>query len=727
MTPHGSKETHVPDKRPANPGTLASILRPRSIAVIGASTRSDSLGGTIFKNLLAFGFNGPVYPVNNRASHVHSCRAYKSVSDIVDGVEMAIISVPQPHVKGVIEECASIGVKGVVVITAGFKETGPAGGALEAEITELVHANGMRMVGPNCMGVISTHPDIRMDGSFAPISPPPGTVAVGSQSGALGVVMLEYAKDLNIGISDFVSMGNKADVSGDDLLHWWGDDPRTKVILLYLESFGDPKTFTENAMRVNRTKPIVTVKSGRSRRGLQAASSHTGSLAGTDVGVQALAKKTGMIRVDTVDELFDMAAFLAHQPAPRGNKVGILTNAGGPGILATDACEAWGLEVPDLEPEIRERLNRVLPNEASVRNPVDMIASAGPEQFEQATRILLDSNRIDALLVIAVRPPVRVETGDIGKSIVRGAEGADKPVLACFMGAKGVTESLSSMQAGNIPSYPFPESAIRVLSRAARYGDWLARPEGKIRAFEHFDLNTIREVIEGAAGRAKGAEGAWLTGPEVARVLTAAGIRIPEARFAATHDEAVAVARAIGFPVVLKASADGVEHKTDVGGVRLDIRTEEEAGAAFDGIAQSLAKHGLSDSMRGVLVQSLVDDGVEAIVGVNRDEAYGHLVMFGLGGTHVELLRDVRFRSLPLTDVEARELVRAIRSYPMLTGYRGAPVADVAALEELLSRISQLATEFPLIAEMDLNPVKVLASGKGCVAVDARILLRRDD
>ena len=697
---------------------LSALLRPRSVAVIGASGRRGTIGAEIFHNLVAAGFTGPVYPVHPTALSIQSVRAWPDIRSIPDPVDLAVLVVPQREVLAVVDACLEHGVKGLLVITAGFKEVGPEGAALELEIARRVRAAGARMVGPNCLGIVTTDPDTRLDATFAPTFPPEGTVSVASQSGALGVAMLEYARELNIGIRDFVSIGNKADVSGNDLLVWWGEDARTQVILLYLESFGNPRRFRDIAAVVGRKKPIVAVKSGRSARGHLAASSHTGSLAGADAAVGALVADTGLLRVDTVEELFDMAAFLAHQPIPQGRRVGILTNAGGPGILATDACEALGLHVDDLPPEVGAELRTFLPAAASVKNPVDMIASANAEQFARAARVILSCDAVDALIVLFV-PPVTTDAESVGRGIAEGVAGIDKPVLSCFMGRHGVPEALTRLQAAHIPSYAFPETAARVLARAARYGEWLALPEGKPIVPMGMNLTGAAAVIADAHTRAD-AQG-WLLPDDVNAVLAAIGVMLPETGYARTAGEAATLARHMGFPVVLKLVADGVVHKTDVGGVRVDLRNESDVFAAWEEITAAIEAHGLGASMRGGLVQAMVEGGVETIVGMTRDPAYGPLVMFGLGGVQVELLHDVQFRLAPLTDRSVHEIVRGIRGYPLLDGHRGAARADVPALEDLLLRVSALADACPDILELDLNPVQVLHAGKGCVAVDARI------
>ncbi len=690
---------------------LSALLRPRSVAVIGASSRRGTIGAEIFHNLISNDFGGPVYPVNRKARAVQSVRAWPDIASVPDEVDLAVIAVPRDHVLGVVEECAAKGVKAAIVITAGFKEAGEIGTARERQIVEVARAAGMRLVGPNCLGVVSTDPETRLDATFAPTYPPTGTVAVASQSGALGVALLDYARELHIGVSDFVSMGNKADVSANDLIEWWGEDPATKVILLYMESFGNPARFAAIARKVNRTRPIVAVKSGRSTRGLLAASSHTGSLAGADRAVEALVKDTGLIRVDTVEQLFDMAAFLAHQPVPKGNRIGIVTNAGGPGILATDAAEAFGLVVPDLPDAVRDELASFLPPEASLRNPVDMIASATPEQFERACRLLLGSGAIDALLVLFV-PPIVTDPTEVGAAIGRAALSFELPVISCFMGRKGVPEALRGLERARIPSYAFPETGVRVLSRAVAYGAWCDQPVGVVPELPDFDGAAVCGIVEGA-------QGPWLDADEVDALLAAAGIRTPRGGVARTAGEAAEIARAQGFPVVLKLVSKTITHKSDLGGVKVDLRNETDVFAAWESIVTSLSAQGLEGEMDGVLVQRMVRGGVETIIGMSRDPEFGPLVMFGLGGVHVELLKDVAFRLAPLTDVSAAALVRGVKGFPLLTGWRGAPHADVAALEDVLHRISAIAVRCARVAELDLNPV--IALSEGVVAVDCRV------
>ena len=707
MTQQGS----IPD--------LSAVFSPRSVAVVGASTRRGTIGGEIFHNLLSSGFQGPVYPVHSHAAAVQSVAAYPSVLEIPGPVDLAVIVVPRKAVQEVIEACTQKNVKAAVVITAGYKETGEEGARAEAKLLQTVREHGIRLVGPNCLGILSTRPEVRLNATFAPTYPPEGTVAIASQSGALGLVIIEYAREFNIGVSDFVSMGNKTDLSGNDLITWWDADPRTKVMLLYLESFGNPRKFIRLAREITKRKPIVAVKSGRSYRGSRAASSHTGALAGTDAAVSAVVAQTGVIRVDTVEELFHMAAFLAHQPVPAGNRVAILTNAGGPGILATDAAEAWGLEIPDLSADTTRELRRFLPEEASVKNPVDMIASASGEDYERATRLLLEDPGIDALIVIFV-PPLVTQAGEVGEAIVRGATGATKPVLSCLLGKQGMPDWLESVPRADIPSYAFPETAVQVLSRAAKYGSWLARPEGTERVFTDVLPDRVSAVLAQAEERL-GGEGGWLGPSEVEAVLSAYRIAFASTTRAANEDEAAAVASRIGFPVVVKLVSDAITHKSDVGGVRLDLRNEAEVRGAVGEIRAAMDRQ--RAPFEGVVLQSWVKEGIEVFVGATLDPLFGPLVAFGLGGVQVELLEDVSFRLHPLTDQDVREMMREIRGRKLLDGFRGAPPADQDALVDLVLRLARLTADFPRLSELDLNPVKVFSRGEGLVVVDARIRL----
>ena len=702
---------------------LDPLLRPRSIAVIGASRRRESIGGAILHNLLEQGFQGPVYPVNPSASHVQSIPAYPDIDAVPVPVDLAVIVIPAAQVEEVAIACGEKGVKSLLVISAGYKETGEEGAKRQTALVEVVRRYGMRLVGPNCLGILNTDPKVSLNATFAPVAPPPGRVAFSSQSGALGLAILDYARRLNLGISQFVSVGNKADVSGNDLIEFWEQDPGTDLILLYLESFGNPRKFTQLARRVARTKPIIAVKSGRTPGGSRAASSHTGALAGSDAAVAALFHQSGVIRTDTIEELFDTAMLLANQPVPSGSNVAILTNAGGPGIMAADACESAGLTLAKLEPKTVKGLKSFLPPEASVRNPVDMIASADAPSYEKALRLLVEDRNVNAAIVIFV-PPLVTGAQDVARAILSGAKGCKKPVLSCFMGSHGVPESLRSLQEGHIPSYAFPEAAARTLARAVSYGVWKHKPAGKVPTVQGVDTGRAREAIARSLEGTGAGEKRWMSGTAAEELFRAYGIRTSGARPAANRGEAASVAKALGFPVAMKVRSPDVVHKTDVQGVRLNLQNEAEAARAFDQIREALASSNPKARFEGVTVERMIGGGVETIVGVTRDPSFGPVVLFGQGGVTAELLHDVAVRVAPLTDRDAEEMVREIRGFPLLDGYRGAPKADIESVVDLLHRVSRLASEQEEVAELDLNPVVVFHGTEPCVALDARVLLK---
>lgn len=698
--------------------SLLPIFYPRSVAVIGASRNPASIGGRLFHNLLAESFAGAIFPVNPSAPAVNGVRAYARVTDIPDPVDLAFIVVPKQHVMEAVNDCAEKGVRGLVVITAGFSEVGDGGEDLEAELLAAVRNADMRMVGPNCMGVLNTDASVRLNGTFAPLYPPTGNVAMSSQSGALGIAILDYARDLNIGISTFVSVGNKSDVSGNDLLLYWEDDPSTDVILLYLESFGNPRRFSRLARRIGRKKPIVAVKSGRTTAGTRAASSHTGALASADAAVDALFRQAGVIRTHDLDELFDITALLANQPVPAGRKVAVLTNAGGPGILLADALESIGLMLPELSQDLQKKLRSYLSAEATVRNPVDMVASAGPNEYSACLTDLLDSEEIDAVIVIHI-PAAPTGTPETAAAIRDASisNAGNKTLLSVFMRSEGPPAELHSDEY-RVPAYRFPESAARALARAAAYGEWLERPVGSLPEFADLEVARARAAIDRFLGDA-GEDGGWLEPDDVAEVLRAFGLALPRSHVAVTADEAVAVGAEYGGPVVLKVISESALHKSDIGGVALNLDGEEQIREGFAKVTSVV------EDSEGVLVQEFIAGGHEVIVGMTEDPSFGPLIVFGLGGIFVELIGDASFRIHPLTDRDAAEMVRDVKAAKLLDGYRGEPAGDVPALEEAILRVSALVDEFPEIMEMDLNPVKVLEPGAGIRAVDARIRVRK--
>ncbi len=697
-----------------------AILRPRSIAVIGASRHPNTIGYQVLDNLVRYGFTGPIYPVNPKAEVIHSIRAYPSVTAIPDPVDLAIVMVPRERVLATAEECGAKGVKGLVVITAGFAEVGGEGAALERELLAVVRKHGMRMVGPNCMGVMNADPAVAMNATFAPTMPPYGPVGFISQSGAMGLSILDYAEELGIGIHQFVSVGNKADVSGNDLLIYWADNPEIRVILMYLESFGNARRFYRIARELTRKKPIFVVKAGRTAAGARAASSHTAALAGTDLAADALMEQCGVIRAQTVEELFDYAMAFPRLPLPKGDRVAIISNAGGPGIVLADACESLGLRVAELAPATQDAIRRLLPPEAAVRNPVDLIASATAPTFKSVLELVLQDPNIDAVIVSVAPPPLKGREGDVAEAIAEAtAARRDIPVMAVLLGRQGVAAGMRNLLRAGMPGYIFPESAARALAAMNRYRRWLDRPEGVVHRFPA-DVDRVAAIVARAAGEGR----EKLTEAEALEVLAAYGIPTVPWRLACTEDEAVAAARDIGHPVVLKVVSATIVHKSDVGGVVLGLGSEREVREGYRRLVQRVGERaGVAPD--AVLVQQMISggDGRETIVGTARDERAGPLIMFGLGGLAVEVLRDVVFRVHPLTDVDAREMVRAIRGYPLLEGVRGQPAVDVVALEETLQRVSQLAGEHEAILDMDINPL--VAFPDRVLALDARFRIAR--
>jgi acetyl coenzyme A synthetase (ADP forming)-like protein len=684
--------------------SMRAVFAPQSIAVIGASRRPGQLGREIVHNLRASGFVGNLYVVNPHADEVEGIRAHASLRDIHEPVELAIIAVPADLVESALDDCIAIGVSAVVVISAGFAEIGDEGRKREAALLEKIRRAGIRMVGPNCMGVINTDPKVRMHGTFSAIFPPTGNVAMSSQSGALGLAVLDYAKSLNIGFSTFVSVGNKADVSGNDLIQYWAEDPNTDVILLYLESFGNPRKFGEIARRVGRTKPIVAVKAGRSQAGAKAASSHTGALATSDAIVDDLFRQAGIIRTGTLEEMFDVAALLANQPLPKGRRVAILTNAGGPGILAADACEANGLELGQLDNYTVTSLRSFLPAAASVGNPIDMIASASPDQYRRSLELLLADPAIDAVVVIYI-PVLPTDAPDVAAAIRNAAAASQgKTILATFMSSTGVPAPLAP-----VPSFAFPERAVNALAMVTKYAEWRNTPTGTSIDYA-LDTAQLRSIVDASCARG----GRWLDPLEVTGVLRAAGIGAPATLFATSAGEAMEAAMSLGFPVVLKAYGPNLLHKSDVGGVRLGLTHEYAVVNAYEELAASLG-----DAMTGAIIQPMVTGGVEMMLGATDQQSFGHVIACGAGGTLVELLGDIAFRVHPLTDRDAREMLEQVRCSKLLFGYRGKPAADADTLRETMLRLSALLDICPEIREIDLNPLKVLEHGVS--AVDARI------
>ncbi|MFQ5746819.1 MAG: acetate--CoA ligase family protein [Gemmatimonadota bacterium] len=696
---------------------MKNIFRPSSVAVVGASRREGSIGYGLVHNLVSHGFTGRLYPVNPKARAVHAVPAYPSISSLPEAPELAVIAVPKEAVLETVRECGEKGVGGVIVISAGFREIGGEGVRRERELLGIVREYGMRMVGPNCMGALNTSPAVSMNATFAPTMPEHGNIAFMSQSGAMGVTILDYAAEYGVGINQFVSVGNKADVSGNDLLEYWSADEGVGVILMYLESFGDPRRFTSLARRTTRTKPVIAVKAGRTRAGARAASSHTGALAQVDIATDALFSQCGVLRVESVEELFDAATAFGNAPLPEGPRVAILTNAGGPGILIADACEGSGLEVRPLCAGTREALREGLPEEASVANPVDMIATASAEEFRRALGIVIEDDEVDA--VIAAYVPVGLRAPIVARAIREAASDSGKPVLAVLMGKRGLPQGMAELREAAIPVYRFPESAAHALGAMWKYRQWQKRPPAAIRQFDDVDDARVEAVLDGVrrAGRDR------LDPLESFEILSSYGIPVAPHGLATDVDSAAALAERIGFPVVLKAASDQIGHKTDIGAVELDVRDGAGVREAFERVARAARSVSEAAAAEGVLVQRMIEGGRETIVGTTVEPRFGPIVMFGLGGVYVEAVRDVAFRVQPVGTLDAEEMIRSIRGFGILAGVRGEEGVNLGRLADVVQRVSQLVGRHPAIGEMDINPLLAFPDPDGPVAVDARFRL----
>ncbi len=705
------------DSFPAEPAPegLDAIFRPRSVAVIGTSSRARSIGREILANLLESELQGVVHPVNPALPVVSSLRCHPDVEAIPGPLDLAVVVVPAKAVLEVTEQCARKGVRGMVIISAGFREIGAEGRALEDRVMAVARGAGMRVIGPNCMGVINTDPAVRLNASFAAARPIPGNVAFVSQSGALGEAILSEAADLGLGIAYFVSAGNRADVTTNDLLEYWEDDDRVGPILLYLESVGEAHRFPDVARRVTRKKPVIVVKAGRTIAGANAARSHTGSLAGLDVAVDTLLAQVGVLRVNSMHDLFAAASAFATQPLPAGPRVGIVTNSGGPGILATDACVSLGLEIPELADATRAALARALPREASLRNPVDMIASAGPDQFRAAVTAVLADPSVDSLLVLFITP-VYVDSVAVARAIVEASRGSAKPVLTCFMGKEGHAAAVATLREAGIPVHQFPESPARALATMVRYRSWLDRDPGTVP-----DLSVAREDAAAILAGARADGRVELTFDEARRLVESHGIPFARTLIADTLEEVVEAGEQLGYPIVLKASAAELSHKTDLGGVAVDLRGMEDLANAWRRMKKGL---GHLPDLR-FMVQRMSPGDREVILGMRRDPDFGPLLMVGLGGIHVEVLRDVAFRVHPITDADAADMISSLRGHALLAGTRGRKPVPRDFLVEMLLRLDRLVGDHPDIAEMDLNPFMLSHDRSECMAVDVRVSLTR--
>lgn len=702
--------------------SLSKFFSPRSVAVIGASTDPGKLGHAVLHNLVHGGFcadGRKVYPINPKATAILGQAAFPTVEAVPDPIDLAVIVVPYLRVLDALKTCTRKQIPAVVIITAGFREAGLAGLEREQEVLDLARQNGIRLIGPNCLGVIDT--STPLNASFSAGTPPSGPMGFMSQSGALGTAILDWAQAGRLGLSKFVSLGNKADVSEIDLLEDWGKDDRTRVILCYIEGVPDGQAFIDVARRTAKKKPIVAIKSGVTQGGARAVSSHTGSLAGSEQAYQAAFRQAGIVRADTLEDLFDYAIGFGYLPPLRGDRVAIVTNAGGPGILATDALERAGLSLARFTPETLALLKQGLPDASSASNPVDVLGDSRSDRYRFALeRVVADSN-VDALLVI-LTPQAMTEIEPTAQVVIDLAAAATIPVIACFMGESRVAPAAAMFAARHLPNFPFPERAASVLKAMSTYRQFAAEP---LPEFERFAIDgaAIRQVFDRVR-----AEGRVAIGDAEARdILTACGLTIPPSELAESPEQAAEIASRIGFPVVLKIASPDILHKTDVGGVKVGLETPSDVRDAFDLITYRAHRYLPDARLWGCLVQKMAPPGIEVLLGMNRDPQFGPLVTVGLGGIFVEILKDVAFRVAPFARGEAEQMLTEVRARAVLDGVRGKPPADKPALVEALLRISQLVSEFPEISELDINPFIAYEVGSGGIAIDMRLVLASND
>jgi len=700
---------------------LSFFFNPNSVAVIGASENPDKLGHAVLRNLIDCGYihKGEIYPINPKSTEILGIPTYKSVEDVPGPIDMAVIVIPQPYVPDALRTWGKKGIKGVVIISAGFREAGIEGVERERELVRIAKQYRMRIIGPNVLGLLDTYTPI--NASFAADSPPQGPIAITSQSGALGTAILDWAQAGSLGLSKFVSLGNKADVNEIDLLEEWAGDEKTKVILMYIEELTAGQKFLETAKTVAKQKPVVAIKSGVTQSGARAVSSHTGSLAGSEQAYHAAFQQAGVIRADSMQELFDMALAFGYQPKLQGKNIAIITNAGGPGILATDALERAGLSLARFENHTLQELEKTLPDAASASNPVDVLGDALADRYKFALDKVAEDPNVDGLMVV-LTPQAMTEIEATAQAVCDKAKEINKPILTCFMGEKRIKAGIDVLVSNNIPNYPFPNRAALAFRAMAEYTDILAREEATYETFK-VDKLSVRELIDKVR-----AEGRLSIGDSEARqILKAYGMRIPRSELAENAAEAISIANEIGYPVVLKIASPDILHKTDIGGVKINLQNDEQLRDAFELMVYRANRYLPEARLWGCLVQEMVPSGnLEVLVGMNRDPQFGPLVTFGLGGIYVETLKDVTFRIAPFSKLEAKAMLNEIRAKALLDGVRGNPAVDKEAIIDTLLRVGQLVTDFPEILEIDINPLTVFAKDQGAIAIDMRLVLEKE-
>lgn len=695
---------------------LEEIFAPQSVAVVGASPDATRLGHRVLKNIVDNGYAGAIYPIHPTADQVLGHRAYPSVLAVPDPVELAVLVIPPQFVLGVVEECGKKGVQGLIVITAGFKEVGGEGTKLEHALIELVKQYNMRMVGPNCLGVIDTIS--KLNASFAALMPLQGEIAFMSQSGAICTAILDWSKSANIGFSRFVSLGNKGDVDEVSLLEAWGDNPENKVILAYLEGISNGPGFIQVAREVTKKTPVIAIKSGTTDAGTRAISSHTGSLAGSESAYESAFNQSGIIRARTMEQLFDFALIFAYQPLLTGPRIAIVTNAGGPGIIATDAIERAGLKMAEFTPETVSELKANLPPTANVYNPIDVIGDAKADRYRVGIKAALADPNVDAVLVLFT-PQAGSESLETVEAMAELSANQPKPIVASFMGAWSIGPALELLNKHKIPNYEFPERAVAALAAMWQHREWREKPALTYAQYD-VDKAKVRALFDEvrASGRVELGE------IEARDVMSAYGMKLPESHLARSPEEAAEIGAQIGFPVVMKVSSPDILHKSDIGGVKVGIQDAQAASDTYELIAYRARKYSPNARLWGVLVQEMAKKGREILVGVSRDPQFGALIGVGMGGIYVEVLKDVAFRLAPLSREEVKAQLRSIRSFALLQGVRGEQQADLDMIEDTVLRVSQLVSDFPEIVEMDINPLVVYNKGEGAIVLDARIILQ---
>jgi acetyltransferase len=698
--------------------SFEKLLRPKSIAVIGASTSPGKVGYNILSNIISGGFEGEIYPVNPTVTELLGKKCYPSLKDIPLPVDCAVIVIKRDMVIPVLKECGEKGVQGVITITAGFKETGEEGKKLQLEIAHIVRQYNITMLGPNCLGLIN--PWHKMNASFGQALGEPGSIACISQSGALITAIQDMAASNKIGFSLLASLGNKASLDEVEFIQNLQRDEQTRVIAAYLEDISRGQEFMRVAERVGKSKPIVILKAGRTNAGAKAASSHTGSLAGADSAYKCAFDRTGVIRVDSIEHLFDVSMAFAYQPLPQGDRIAVVTNAGGPGIMMSDALEMAGLHMAKIDSETEDTLKKMLPPAASVHNPVDVLGDAGGEVYAKTIDVLLASSAVDSLLVI-LTPQKMTDDAATAQAIVELSKKYHKPVFACFMGANTIAKGVAILQDNKIPQYPIPERAARAMLEMVRYSRYKRRP---LRVVDRFVVNKypVIKTIKTYLNRGKYEIGEH----DAKNIMEAYNFNVPPGMLATSVDEAVRFANEVGFPLAMKISSPDILHKSDVGGVKIGIANMAAVEDAFELMMMRVKRKKPDALLRGVLIEKMILGGKEVILGMKKDPQFGPVIMFGLGGIFVEVLKDVVFGLAPLTAEECRTMIETTKSYKILRGVRGEKSVDIDGIVTALQRLSQLVMDFPEIEEVDINPLKAGSEGDGVYVVDARIILSRE-